>query len=243
MKYNKKMSFIHHVLKPIWSTVFGFMFFIKALFFYIISDDHAKRYYKNLHDFEWPLSIKSFAQNFKNIYKYNWDGDGKIVEWLKKKRDKLVETYPDHIFSQRLKIEKHIKRIEKVIKFFTLLHGILDHDNWALEYFVFWGDFDNVNHIVTALKDKKYYAYRIGIIGDKINTWHYDCIIEISKIIEPLNYKLHIGFDREIKYILFNYGNIIYGSSIEDCLIKLSESKSLPIKYNPETMSYWKCKY
>lgn len=105
------------------------------------------------------------------------------------------------------------------------LKGLLDHDNRPLEYFISWGDCDDSKYIVETVSEMhNIIAYRIGMIGKGIKTWHYDCAIETWE-------------NNQKVYILFDYGRMIKGVSLQDCLEKLCYFYN----WNSKKLKWWVC--
>lgn len=99
--------------------------------------------------------------------------------------------------------------------------GLLDHYNMPFEFFMNRFDCDDAA-LYPHIKFKKlgYESQMIGLMGAKIDSWHYDCVVKI----------------KENEYMLFNQGYCIYGSSIKECLDKLSAQWSIF-----KTYIFWRC--
>ena len=231
MKYNHKMSFVHHIIRPLWSIPIGLIYLLVCSIIWLCSSKKRADYNRNKKAFSWPTSLQVFAGNFREVYKYRWDGFGGIVELLKNKEDENLQNYLNDKTSHK-KFMFYAKIYIFLIKIFTPLRGLLDHDNWPLEHFMYFGDCDDCIHVMASLRKMSLEVYRIGMIGEKLNTWHYDCVIK--------------GYDmiwNEDVFYLFNYGNLVRGICIDQCLDKLSRMYGWKDLYKYETMSYWKCKY
>lgn len=91
-------------------------------------------------------------------------------------------------------------------------YGLLDHDNWKIEFFNDYGDCDDIARwAVKKLRELGYVAWRINLTNrDKpfING-HFDCMFY-----DPAKPK---------EYYLFNYGSVIFGTSVTECLTNLGE--------------------
>lgn len=99
--------------------------------------------------------------------------------------------------------------------------GLLDHNNSNYEFFLNAWDCDDAStYPYYKFKKLGYKSIMIGLLGEKITSWHYDCIVEIDKD----------------KYMLFNQGSCIYAKSIKDCLDMLSSRWDIF-----KTYIYWKC--
>ncbi len=86
---------------------------------------------------------------------------------------------------------------------------VFDHDTTEFEFFIRWGDCDDVALMVLKkLKQLGYKASRIILKGNNLFDWHFDTLFydEISG-----------------KYYLFNYGALISGDSIYSVLNKFCE--------------------
>jgi hypothetical protein len=84
--------------------------------------------------------------------------------------------------------------------------GLFEHDNPKFEFFTNFGDCDDMSfYSFKKLKELGYKPVRICMIGKSIISGHMDCYFE----------KNGLGY-------LFNYGNIIKGTNLEDCMSKLS---------------------
>ncbi len=100
-------------------------------------------------------------------------------------------------------------------------NGLLDHYNTPIEFFMNTWDCDEASvypHI--KFKSLGYESKMIGLLGKKITSWHYDCIVKL----------------KEDEYMLFNQGNCIYGKTEKECLDTLSSRWSIF-----RTYIYWRC--
>ena len=92
----------------------------------------------------------------------------------------------------------------------TFLNGLVDHNNFKREFFSVFGDCDDLGRwSAKALKNIEEVAniIPIGMYSASENQglfWHYDCY-----------------FEKQGKSYLFNYGNLIEGQDIKDCIKRL----------------------
>jgi len=214
MKQSKKMFFIHHLIRPIWARPIEFIYFLIYGFYFLFSEKAQIKYYEKKKEFYSNKTLTDMSKYYQKNYNYKFDGFGKFVEWLKKQQVYYLTEK-----------KRSNKLLSILIKIFSAIRGILDHDNPKVEYFLSGYDCDDCEYIKEALEDE-YDIIKIGMIESKIQTYHYDCIIEIQN---------YIGN----KYILFNYGNLIYGDSIQDCLKQLCKEYN----WDPNDLKWWKCKY
>jgi hypothetical protein len=99
--------------------------------------------------------------------------------------------------------------------------GLFDHVNSPFEFYQKIFDCDDASlYPFLYFKKHNFNTIMIGLYGSSINSWHYDCVVQ-----EDVN-----------KWVLFNQGNSIYGSSIDEC-IKILGNNWLIFKDN----IYWKC--
>lgn len=108
--------------------------------------------------------------------------------------------------------------------------GIFDHDNSWLEWYTLFGDCDDMGRMVQKkLSSLGFEAFRVGILGDKINSWHYDC-----------------AFKHNNAWYLFNYGNKVFGTDTEGCVEKLEflfRAENGESLFPVGKTIYWKCLY
>jgi hypothetical protein len=94
--------------------------------------------------------------------------------------------------------------------------GLFHHYNSDEEFYLSGYDCEDVAwRAKRKLEGLGYQTQVIGMIGEKVNSWHYDLII-----------------DDVDEYYLFNYGKLITGGSIKECLDK---------KYKDEKYIWWRC--
>lgn len=149
-----------------------------------------------------------FSKNIRERYKQNkelWDGINSMEE--------LVE------FIQQVYVYKYDGP-----------KGIFDHNNFKLEWFVNFGDCDDVaNWVCKKIKQiypniKECDVY--GFADLKALFWHYDVV-----------YKM----DDNDSYHLFNYGRLnVITENPGNSMVKIYHKS---YKLSNEKMKYWKCKW
>lgn len=104
--------------------------------------------------------------------------------------------------------------------------GFFDHDNSIWEFFVNFGDCDDVA-VFAAKKLRKlgYKAYRVGFFCWDTKSWHYDCLF--AGIVDGKTY-----------YYLFNYGKILSGKTKKDVLQAFYRSW---VNYPENKTVCWRC--
>lgn len=113
------------------------------------------------------------------------------------------------------KIRKSLwKKVDSFGGLLTFIHNyykynpetIFDHDTTEFEFFIRWGDCDDVALMVLKkLKQFGYKASRVILKGKGLFDWHFDTLF-YDKI--------------EKKYYLFNYGALISGDTVYSVLNK-----------------------
>lgn len=107
--------------------------------------------------------------------------------------------------------------------------GFCDHDSSYFEWIMAYGDCDDMAlYAKKALKNRGYEAIRIGLLGHDAKhhlALHFDCM-----------YKCMDGVD--VKYCLFNYGNIVSGSTPKEALMNLGNVWAV---FSYDTTKYCKC--
>lgn len=110
--------------------------------------------------------------------------------------------------------------------------GAFDHNNFSLEFFTEFGDCDDVGHYVCKKLKQIYgneleYCKTRGYAELKSSPpmWHYDCV-----------YK----FKGDDKYILFNYGRMNKGDSIDDLDKTMTNIYSKSYRFKEGVIS-WPC--
>lgn len=101
--------------------------------------------------------------------------------------------------------------------------GLFDHDNSELEFLIDFGDCDDV--ATYSLKKMKLFkgikkCFKVGLIGPRINSWHYDTY-----------------FETDTGCYLFNYGIFIKGNSLKDCIDNISGWDLFPLGKT----KFWRC--
>lgn len=97
--------------------------------------------------------------------------------------------------------------------------GIFDHDNSRLEFFMRGGDCDDMAvYAKRKLKEFGYKPVRVFMMsGEDLKSGHMDCFFEIDN-----------------KYFLFNYGRLIEGTDLGNCISNLNNfyyNRGLYFKY------------
>lgn len=143
----------------------------------------------------------------------------------------VVDSQAKETYKQNKSTFDKIKTMDELIYYVRRIYtykwdgpkGLLDHHNYPHEFFSEGGDCDDVASYVHQ-KVKEFEGYKPTIIGLSSNqkgSWHYDCIIKDTTI---------------NKYYLFNYGKIISGNSIKECIDNISWDL-FPVGKT----TWWKC--
>lgn len=123
----------------------------------------------------------------------------------------------------------NINTYDKLLQYFSttykykydLFKGFLDHDNTYLEFFMSFGDCDDMaNFAKRKLKQLGYHdVIRVNMLGKSMSSGHVDCY-----------------YKKDGRHHLFNYGKVITENSLDNCMKKL---KWYNDKYNEGEKPYY----
>jgi hypothetical protein len=122
--------------------------------------------------------------------------------------------------------------------------GLFHHYNSKEEFFLHGYDCEDVAFMAQKkLRELGYKTQVIGIMGSKVDSWHYDLIIIEEEFIEQFlgNNMIYnrVYYD---KYYMFNYGKKIKGNSIQSCIDQLSTYKvNNEYVYPLNKTVWWRC--
>lgn len=144
------------------------------------------------------------------VFRPVWSAFFNIFYWLYYNLIYLLNPTKRLVYHANKNEFDNIKTLEELVYYFTYRYqynydgykGIIDHDNLPIEFFMDWGDCEDVAHYAKKkLKKIGYKPVRVFIKGTGLTASHFD-----------------VSFEKDGKIYLFNYGSLIGGKTLKDCM-------------------------